>query len=70
MAQDFESAKKEAPIEPIKVTEGVYKKPVGKTARRQMFVRNTPAFAPAELHISDYAATYQLIGWLVWSCFN
>ena len=31
MAQDFKSAKKEAPIKPIKVIEEVYKKPVGKT---------------------------------------
>ena len=29
MTQDFKSAKKEAPIKPIKVAEGVYKKPVG-----------------------------------------
>ena len=43
MTQDFKSAKKEAPIKPIKVAEGVYKKPVGKTSRRQMFVRNTSA---------------------------
>ena len=47
MAQDFKSAKKEAPIKPIKVTEEVYKKPVGKTSRRQMFVRNTSAPTPA-----------------------
>ena len=47
MTQDFKSAKKEAPIKPIKVAEGVYKKPVGKTSRRQMFVRNTSAPTPA-----------------------
>ena len=47
MTQDFKSAKKEAPIKPIKVTEEVYKKPVGKTSRRQMFVRNTSAPTPA-----------------------
>ena len=43
MTQDFKSAKKEAPIKPIKVAEGVYKKPVGKTSRRHMFVRITSA---------------------------
>ena len=43
MTQDFKSAKKEAPIKPIKVAEGVYKKPVGKTSRRYMFVRITSA---------------------------
>ena len=43
MAQDFKSAKKEAPVKPIKVTEGVYKRPVGKTTKRDLFVRNDPA---------------------------
>lgn len=43
MAQDFESAKKEAPAEPIKVADGLYKKPVGKTTRRDLFVRDDPA---------------------------
>ena len=43
MTQDFKSAKKEAPIKPIKVAEGVYKKPIGKTSRRHMFVRITSA---------------------------
>ena len=47
MAQDFKSAKKEAPIKPIKAAEGVYKKPVAKTSRRQMFVRITSASTPA-----------------------
>ena len=35
MAQDFKSATKEAPVEPIKVTEGVYKKPIGKTSHHE-----------------------------------
>ena len=57
MTQDFKSAKKEAPIKPIKVAEGVYKKPVGKTSRRQMFVRNTsaPTPAPAPKHPVSHA---------------
>ena len=46
MKQDFESEKKQAPAEPIKVADGLYKKPVGRS-RQDMFVRDDSAPAPA-----------------------